>query len=73
MQDSGSPASADTLVLYAYANSDPEYERNLHFFVEHGMSEDDGVDYVIFVQQVSLLWNSFRRKPQHSMHLSQCV
>lgn len=43
----------ETLVLYTYSNSDPEYERNLRFFVEHGMAEGDGCEYVIIVQEVS--------------------
>ncbi len=45
----------ETLVLYTYSNSDTEYERNLHYFVEHGMADGDGCDYVIIVQEVSLL------------------
>lgn len=44
----------ETLVLYTYSNSDPEYERNLHFFVQYGMAEGDGCDYLMVVQQVSL-------------------
>ena len=40
----------DTLVMYTYSNSDPEYERNLHFFVKYGMSYGDGCDYVVIVQ-----------------------
>lgn len=44
---------AETLVLYTYSNSDTEYERNLHYFVEHGMAEGDGCDYIIVVQEVS--------------------
>lgn len=43
---------ADTLVIYVYSKTDPEYERNLEFFVEHGMWEGDGCDYLIVVQQV---------------------
>ena len=43
----------ETLVLYTYSNTDTEYERNLHYFVEHGMAEGDGCDYVIIVQEVS--------------------
>ena len=43
--------AADTLVLYTYSNSDPQYERNLHFFVKHGLSEGDGCDYLFIVQQ----------------------
>ena len=49
-----SSTQPETLVLYTYSNSDPEYERNLHFFVEHGMAEGDGCDYVIVVQEVSV-------------------
>ena len=48
-----SPDHPETLVLYTYSNSDPEYERNMHFFVRHGMAEGDGCEYVITVQQVS--------------------
>lgn len=47
-----SSSHPETLVLYTYSNSDPEYERNLHFFVQHGMTEGDGCDYIIVVQQV---------------------
>ena len=43
--------AADTLVMYTYSNSDPEYERNLRFFVKYGMSEGDGCDYVVIVQE----------------------
>ncbi len=45
-------SKVQTLVLYTYSNSDPEYERNLHFFVQHGVYEADPCDYVITVQQV---------------------
>ncbi|KAA6422349.1 MAG: hypothetical protein FRX49_07819, partial [Trebouxia sp. A1-2] len=41
----------ETLVLYTYSNSDTEYERNLHYFVEHGMADGDGCNYVIIVQE----------------------
>ena len=43
----------DTLVVYTYSRTDPEYERNLAFFVSHGMWDGDGCDYLIIVQQVS--------------------
>lgn len=46
--------TAETLVLYTYSNSDLEYERNLHFFVQHGMAEGDGCDYIIIVQEVKI-------------------
>lgn len=49
----GLPSShPNTLVLYTYSNTDSEYERNMHFFVQHGMAEEDGCEYVIIVQQV---------------------
>mmetsp|Transcript_669 Transcript_669/g.1942 ORF Transcript_669/g.1942 Transcript_669/m.1942 type:complete len:501 (-) Transcript_669:495-1997(-) len=40
----------DTLVVYIYSNSDPEYEHNLEFFVRHGMREGDSCEYIIAVQ-----------------------
>lgn len=46
-------------MLYTYSNSDTEYERNLHYFVEHGMTDGDGCDYVIIVQEVSNLLQTF--------------
>ena len=44
----------DTLVMYVYSNSDPEYERNLRFFVANGVRAGDGCDYVIVLQVVRL-------------------
>ena len=41
-----------TLLLYTYSNSNPEYERNLHYFVLHGVSDEDWCDYFILVQEV---------------------
>lgn len=49
---SGRSRPADTLVMYVYSDSDPEYRRNLEFFAGFGMAADDGCDYVIVVQQV---------------------
>ena len=46
------PTAADTLVIYVYSNTDLEYERNLRYFVQHGMWEGDGCEYLIIVQQV---------------------
>jgi hypothetical protein len=56
----GTVASRDTLVLYIYGNTDPEYARNLEFFVREGVRADWAcggnacrlVDYVIVVQAV---------------------
>jgi hypothetical protein len=53
---------ADTLVIYVYSKTDPEYERNLHFFVNHGMWEGDGCEYLIIVQQV---WSCPGRAPNY--------
>ena len=39
-----------TLVVYVFSNSDLEYEDNLRFFVQWGMGEGDGCDYVIVIQ-----------------------
>ncbi len=50
--------AADTLVIYVYSNSDSEYERNLHFFVERGIADGDGSHYIIVVQEVGALLKS---------------
>lgn len=52
VQIAPSNATADTLVIYTYSKSDPEYERNLEFFIKHGMWENDNCHYLIIVQQV---------------------
>ncbi len=38
--------------MYVFSDTDPEYLRNLEFFVAHGMAADDGCDYVVVVQEV---------------------
>lgn len=43
---------ADRLVMYVFSDSDPEYMRNLEFFVAYGMAEGDGCDYIVVVQEV---------------------
>lgn len=45
---------ADTLVVYVHDSTDPEYERNLQFFVRYGIKRGDGCDYLIVVQQAGL-------------------
>ena len=50
--------AVDTLVIYVYSNSDSEYERNLHFFVERGMADGDGCHYIIVVQEVGSVLKS---------------
>lgn len=41
----------DTLVIYIFSNTDPEYIENLRFFAQFGMKEGDGCDYIIVVQE----------------------
>lgn len=40
----------DTLVVYVFSATDPEYIRNLQHFARHGIREGDGCEYVIIVQ-----------------------
>ena len=47
------PSRSSTLVMYVYSKTDPEYERNLLYFVKHGMWDGDGCVYVIIVQLAS--------------------
>lgn len=42
---------APTLCIYVFSNTDPEYLDNLKFFVKYGMSADDGVTYIVVVQE----------------------
>lgn len=42
---------ADTLVIYVFSNTDPEYINNLRFFTQFGIQQGDGCDYVIVVQE----------------------
>jgi hypothetical protein len=68
----GSAAAAllrevDTLVIYTYSRTDPEYERNLAFFVSHGMWDGDGCDYLIIVQQVPPSYG-----PRLATHCTPC-
>ena len=41
---------APTLLVYVFSNTDPEYLGNLRFFVQFGMAPDDGVEYLVVVQ-----------------------
>ena len=38
-----------TLVLYIFSNSDPEYINNLRFYVGNAIQEDDGCQHVIVI------------------------
>lgn len=41
----------DTLVVYIFSNTDPEYIVNLKFFLRWGIREGDGADYIVVLQQ----------------------
>lgn len=45
-----SRAAPDTLVVYIFSYTNPEYKENLLHFVRHGIREDDGCQYVIVIQ-----------------------
>lgn len=45
-----SKAPPDTLVIYIFSYTNPEYKENLLHFVRHGIREDDGCQYVIVIQ-----------------------
>ncbi|DBA99576.1 TPA: hypothetical protein ACH3X3_012154 [Trebouxia sp. C0006] len=42
----------DTLVMYIFSPTDAEYERNMRYFVKHGISEGDPCHYIIVVQRL---------------------
>ena len=41
----------DTLVLYTFSDSDPEYRQNLQYFIQYGLGTSN-VEFVFIVQQV---------------------
>lgn len=43
---------ADTLVVYVYSPTDPEYANNLRYFLRQGVHDNDGCDYVFVLQSV---------------------
>jgi hypothetical protein len=45
--------TAPTLVIYVYSNTDPEYLKNLEFFIKEAIKPNDGCEYVIVLQQNS--------------------
>lgn len=45
------PRDRSTLVAYIYSYTDLEYKENLYYFLEHGVKPDDGVEYVIVMQE----------------------
>lgn len=44
--------TTDTLVMYIFSPTDPEYERNMRYFVKHGISESHPCHYIIVVQRI---------------------
>ena len=44
------PLVKDTLVIYIFADSNPEYLNNLKHFVSQGVRPHDGADYIFVVQ-----------------------
>ena len=42
-----------TLVVYIFADTDPEYLENLKFFVEWGIDPDDDAEFIVVVQNIA--------------------
>eukprot|EP00892_Ulva_mutabilis_P000758 jgi/Ulvmu1/10683/UM067_0008.1 len=42
---------AETLVLYVFSNTDPEYYNNLLFFVKHGMPGCNTCEYIVVINR----------------------
>jgi len=62
-----------TLVIYVYSNSDPEYRKNLEFFIKEAIKPNDGCDYVIVLQQDSpedVPWPNLRLLLNGTKHLN---
>jgi hypothetical protein len=57
----GTGGAPDTLLTYVFSNTDEQYLPNLKFFVDFGIREYDGCEYIILVQtgpdiKVSMRW-----------------
>ena len=44
--------SGKTLVVHIFADTDPEYLKNLRFFVQWGIDPNDDAEYVVVVQNL---------------------
>ena len=73
-------AQENTLVLYVFSNTDPEYYANLLFFVEHGMPGCDECKYVVIINRDPgapvRLWRKFlSRTDTHvaSLQADSCI
>jgi hypothetical protein len=53
MQTQVAGTHVDTMVMYIFSPTDPEYERNMRYFIEHGIREDHPCHYIIVVQRVA--------------------
>lgn len=42
-------ANERALVIYLYTKADPVHQNNLNYFIQHGISANDGCDYVVVV------------------------
>ncbi len=51
-QTEDTATKADTLVVYVFSPTDPEYENNLRYFLREGVHDNDGCDYVFVLQSV---------------------
>jgi hypothetical protein len=57
------PQEPHTLVLYVFSNTDKEYINNLLFFINNGIREGDGCQYIIIVNTYG---DSLVRNPSFS-------
>lgn len=44
--------SGKTLVVHIFADTDPEYLKNLRFFIQWGIDPNDDADYIVVVQNI---------------------
>lgn len=51
--------TADTLVVYVYSNTNSAYQRNFHFFIQHGIQPKDHHHYIIVIQDGLVTLSSF--------------
>ena len=63
------PRLAETLVLYVFSNTDPEYHQNLLFFLTHGMPGCDTCEYIFVINRSpDDEVRSCDRKPSFTQH-----
>ena len=64
-------APINTLVLYTFAASDPEYRANFEYFLRYGMGGDN-VYYVVILQQATFFAH-FSECTSGYAHLKSCI